>query len=304
MNDIESRLRDALSARADLVQPEDLTPPAAPAVEPPPWFRRPTALLAAAAVAVLLIVLPLAAAINSDDSGGTDPVESPSEAPTETNGTDGTDRGGAPWWEQPLGTWNEPELFEIGERQRGLTANGESFEAWLEEDGSGGLVLKVRFPGKPDVAPRELTTPVSAGVRLGPLTSVSGSAEYVIPVVETQGAAGTTYSGWQVWLIRGDELVQAELPEEPYLGQQTSNLTEEEGGTDTWRTWVHPETGELSTMAYDEGTPIDDEAYPGEGLRLYRNTLYRWQIDGDRLSAEKVGTRCSVRTDTLLYACP
>jgi hypothetical protein len=78
MNDIETRLRDALAARADLVQPEHLTE-TAPPVEPLPWFRRPGGYLAVAAVAVLVIALPLLA-VAVIGVGRTD--EPPSGSPT------------------------------------------------------------------------------------------------------------------------------------------------------------------------------------------------------------------------------
>jgi hypothetical protein len=72
MNDLEQRLRSALNARADLVQPEDLS--LSPVLEEPgpdagPWWHRPGAYLFVAAVAVIVIALPLLAlaATNLDD---------------------------------------------------------------------------------------------------------------------------------------------------------------------------------------------------------------------------------------------
>ncbi|MBS2938800.1 hypothetical protein KDN32_13745 [Nocardioides sp. J2M5] len=53
--DLEERLRAALSARAELVQPEDLEPLAAPVVELRPAWRSPWVLLATAAVLLLVL---------------------------------------------------------------------------------------------------------------------------------------------------------------------------------------------------------------------------------------------------------
>lgn len=53
--DIETRLRDALAARTELVQPQDLTPPLAPVVGLRPRWQSPWVLLATAAVLLLVL---------------------------------------------------------------------------------------------------------------------------------------------------------------------------------------------------------------------------------------------------------
>ena len=69
-SDIEQRLRDALSARAELVQPHDLAP-LTPVVELRPRWQSPWVLLATAAVVLLVLGIVfqgLARDPRSDDS--------------------------------------------------------------------------------------------------------------------------------------------------------------------------------------------------------------------------------------------
>lgn len=86
MNDVEQRLRDALNARADLVQPEDLN--LNPVLEPPEpevgrWWQHPSAYLFVAAVAVIVIALPLLA-LAATNPGGKSKDPGPAESPTNT----------------------------------------------------------------------------------------------------------------------------------------------------------------------------------------------------------------------------
>ena len=86
MSDVEQRLRDALNARAELVQPEDLN--LNPVFEPSepedgPWWRHPGAYLFMAAVAVIVIGLPLLALAATGPEGDKEPV-APATNPTNT----------------------------------------------------------------------------------------------------------------------------------------------------------------------------------------------------------------------------
>jgi len=91
MNDVEQRLRDALNARAELVQPEDLN--LNPVLEPTepeegPWWRHPGAYLFIAAVAIIVIGLPLlalAATGPGDDKKPLEPVTNPTNTETMTD---------------------------------------------------------------------------------------------------------------------------------------------------------------------------------------------------------------------------
>lgn len=93
MTDIETRLSDALGARANLVQPEHLTPSAPVVVLPPssPWWRRSATLLAVAAVAALVIALPLLAIAVTDGSKSPDRDGFSSDGPAPTTATAPTD---------------------------------------------------------------------------------------------------------------------------------------------------------------------------------------------------------------------
>lgn len=299
MNDIETRLRDALTARADLVQPEQLTSAAPIADFRPPWWHRSGPLLAMAAVAVLVIAVPfLALALTGGENKAGDRDDFASNSPAPTSSTPQA------WYDQhPDGlpeTWSEQQGVDAGE--------------WLEGDLDGdGTLDQVRISGSEGNASLQveaggdsLTTPVEAGpnVTLGPLTEIEGSDTMVIPVAAFQGAAGTTYTTFHLYLVRDGELVEASVPESPTFGSQTSNLTEADGGRDTWRTWVDP-AGGIFTMKYDDaGTPITDDGYPGRGAFVYRNTFYRWTLDGTTLTATEIGQGCTVKPETTVYGCP
>jgi hypothetical protein len=86
MTDVEQRLRNALNARAELVQPEDLN--LNPVLEPPEpevgrWWQHPSAYLLVAAVAVIVIALPLLA-LAATNPGGKSRDPGPAESPTNT----------------------------------------------------------------------------------------------------------------------------------------------------------------------------------------------------------------------------
>jgi len=87
MNDVEQRLRSALNARAELVQPEDLNldpvlEPSEP--DPTPWWRHPSAYLFVAAVLVILIALPLLALAATNPDGGKEPLQPANSSDSET----------------------------------------------------------------------------------------------------------------------------------------------------------------------------------------------------------------------------
>lgn len=89
MSDVEQRLCSALNARAELVQPEDLS--LSPVFEPPeidpgPSWQRPGSFLFVAAVAIIAIALPLlalASTLDEDDDPDRDQI-APSPTGTET----------------------------------------------------------------------------------------------------------------------------------------------------------------------------------------------------------------------------
>ena len=87
MNGVEQRLRDALSARAELVQPEDLD--LDPVLGPPetesgPWWQKPGAYLFIAAVAAIVIALPLLALATTGPDDDRKPAEPAVTDPTGT----------------------------------------------------------------------------------------------------------------------------------------------------------------------------------------------------------------------------
>ncbi|MEZ0577960.1 hypothetical protein [Nocardioides sp. MH1] len=292
MNDIETRLRDALAARAELVRPEELRP-TTPVVDPPPAWRRPGPLLLVAAAAALVVAVPVTLmTVRGGDDEVPDATDTTTSAPLPTH-----------WWERhPDGlpdAWAQDQGVEAGTWLDGdLDGDGTSDQVRLSGS-EGSVSLQLEAGG------RSLTTPVVGPVsKVGPLTTIEGSDTVVIPVAESEGAAGTTYTTWHLYLVRDGQVVEAAAPGSPMFGSQTSNLTEAEGGTDTWRTWVD-QSGGIVTMSYDDdGTRITDNAYPGSARKVYRNTFYRWSLDGTDLVATRIGQGCTVRDDTTITACP
>lgn len=218
--------------------------------------------------------------------------------------TGSDDTADAAWWEQhPEGlpdSWSD--------------ALGVAPGTWLEGDVDGdGATDQVRTTGSEGNVSLQveladggsLTTPLAGpSAVLEPLVTLDGSEQAAVPVAESEGAAGTTYTTWHLYLVRDGELVEATVPGTPTFGSQTTNLSEEEGGTDSWRTWVDP-SGVLVTMSYDDqGTAIDDPAYPGTAAKVYRNTFFGWSLDDTTLVASELGQGCTVRADTAVTACP
>lgn len=304
MNDIETRLRDALAARAELVRPEDLRP-TTPVADPPPAWRRPGPLLLVAASVALLVGVPVGVIALGDRGSDTPDVSDTTTQPTQPTSPTSAPTPPAQWWEQhPDGL---PDAWEQGQ--------GTEPGTWLDGDLDGdGTSDQVRLSGSEGNMSLQVTLgngdepdPVAVNpeaVTIGPLTTLDGSDTLVIPVQGASGAAGTTYADWQLFLVRDGQLVEATAPGDPTFGSQTSNLTEAEGGTDTWRTWVDP-SGGIVTMSYDDqGTPIRDTGYTGVGDKVYRNTFYRWSLDGTTLVATEIGQGCTVHDDTPITACP
>jgi hypothetical protein len=297
MNDIETRLRDALTARAELVRPEDLRP-TTPVPAPPPAWRRPGPLLLVAASVALLVAVPVGLMTLGDDGGDapevTDPTTSAPQPPPPAH-----------WWERhPDGlphSWEQGQGVEAGTWLDGdLDGDGNPDQVRLSGS-EGNVSLQVVYADGDGPDPVALDPGAAA---IGPLTTMDGSDTLVIPVEASEGAAGTTYSTWQLFLVRDGEIVEATPPDQPMFGSQTSNLTEAEGGTDTWRTWVDP-SGGILTMSYDDqGAPIKDAGYPGAATKVYRNTFYRWSLDGTTLVATEIGTGCTVHDDTAITGCP
>ncbi|KAA1428443.1 hypothetical protein [Nocardioides antri] len=198
MSDIEQRLRSALTARAELVQPEDLSLSPVfdpPEVDPGPWWQRPGAYLFIAAVAIIVIALPLLALASTIDDDGdpdrdqiapsptgtvtmTDPMPAVfGEAAADVDG-DGTDdkvqvvSTDVP--EDPSDEWAiEVELSSTGETltfDPGPVQRSVALVETADVDGRNGQeVLAVVDPRPEDV---RRTAPIALGLRDGELTQI------------------------------------------------------------------------------------------------------------------------------------
>lgn len=296
MTDIETRLREALAARAELVAPEGLARQAPVREAPPPWWRRPgPALLAAAAV--LLVCVPVGVLMVTSGDGpdrNVPPAASPSPTQTPSEGVpDRPESLPAEWGTAP-------------EQQPGA-----SWVSDFDGDGRDDRASATAATGLTvETARGTLTAPVDgASVSIGGVVMLAGSPTPVITVQATSGAAGTTYIDWHLFVVRDGALVElAPSDRGPYLGNQLSNLTTEEGGRDTWETWQTPDVGgvgEIYTMRYlDGGTAVPDGDYPGAGDLLFRAAFYRWVIDGDRLRPQRLGVACVAPPSVKVYDCP
>lgn len=305
MSDIEERLRTALAARAELVRHEDLAldPVLRQAAPAPARWRRPAAVLLVAATVAIAAAVPVVLLARGDDD---EPpvVDDPTTAPT--TATTSAPPPSTHWWEQhPDGlpqTWGGTDGNPRSWREGDVDADGSTDQVRIS--GSEGFVdLQVELGDG-----RSLTTPLAGPTAaLQPLATLDGGAGAVIPVAVSEGAAGTTYTTWHVYLVRDGEIVEATVAGGelgPVLGSQVSNLTEAEGGHDTWRTWVDASVG-IVTMSYDDqGTPVTDPGFPGAAATVYRNTFYRWTLDGTTLVASHLGQGCTVRDDDAVTACP
>lgn len=302
MTDIETRLREALSARAELIAPESLARQA-PVPEPPaPWWRRPgPALLAAAAVLLVCVPGGVLLATSGDDPEPTPappasstPPSTPGETPTQSDQPDVRPDGLPRTW----GTAPEPDP-------------GASWVGDYDGDGADDRASATAATGLTvETADGTLTAPVEgAVVSIGGVVTLAGSPTPVITVQAREGAAGTTYIAWHLFVVRDGDLVELEpLGDNPFLGNQLSNLTEAEGGRDAWETWETPAVsgpGQIYTMGYlDSGTTVPDGAYPGGGDLLFHAGFYRWVVDGDGVRAVRLGEACVVPPSTAVYDCP
>ena len=280
MSDIETRLREALTARAELVRPEDLTR-GIPEPEPRlPWWRHPGTYLVAAACVAVATVSAVALVVGSADQAGRGPAltHSPSPTPTTTATVTIPD------------TWDRAPQPPAGKQwSADVDGDGQPDQVAVTD----GTTLSVT------TADASLGTSVDgAEVSVGGLVTIPGSATPVITVQAGDGTAGTRYTQWHLFVVRDGKLVELRAPRAPYFGNQESDVT---GGHDTYETWLTTDTGaagEIFTMQYvDQGTQVD-------GGTAYRVRVWHWVADGTDLRPEPLGEACVVPPAKAIVDCP
>ena len=288
MSDIETRLREALTARAELVRPEDLTR-GTPESEPRlPWWRHPGTYLVAAARIAVATVSAVALVVGSSDQAGRRPdlTHSPSPTPTPTTAAtvtipDSWDRAPQP----PAGKQWSADVDGDGQPDQVTVTDGTALSVTTANGSLG-------------------TSVEGAEVSVGGLVTLPGSATPVITVQAGDGAAGTVYTQWHLFVVRDGKLVELRAPRSPYFGNQESDVT----GLATYETWLTTDTGapgEIFTMQYvDQGTQVDGSAYPGSGDTAYRVRVWHWAVDGTALRPESLGEACVVPPSRAIVDCP
>ncbi|GAA3814187.1 hypothetical protein [Nocardioides panacisoli] len=287
MSDIETRLREALTARAELVRPEDLTR-GVPEPEPRlPWWRHPGTYLVAAACVAVATVSAVALVVGSSDQADRKPgfTDSDSPSPTATAPVTIPDTWGTAPDPQPDKQWTG-DVDGDGRPDRVSLTDGTTLEV--------------------TTANGTLTEPVDGGeVTVGGLLRLVGAARAVIAVQASQGAAGTVYTDWHLYGVRDGKLVELQAPGPPHLGNRESDVP---GGTNPLQTWTTTGSGagdEIYTLEYvDAGSRVERGTYPGDGTRLFHARFYHWVLHGASVRAEPLGVACVVPPSRAVFDCP
>jgi hypothetical protein len=218
MSDIETRLRDALAARANLVQPEDLTETAPPTLQRTPWFRRPGPLLAVAAAVALVIALPIGIAVLRDGSEAPDPAPDPAQGPVyfpdQDAGSADVDGDGTDDEIRFVGPAGEEDRLEVV-----LSSTGETVGVDVSVTGLAGAADLDGRPGAEIITVDNRFANSDTDVFGRPPTVYSLRDGALVDVLDYEydvEPGPTTLSRW--WLEGGTEL-RWWRTHEPYLGE-------------------------------------------------------------------------------------
>ena len=219
--------------------------------------------------------------------------------PPDSTDTSGDPTGDPPvekWWEQrPEGL---PSTWGVeGELAGSTTAD-------IDGDGSADTASVAGSEVRVDTGGSVLTAPVDGGnPALEGVVQLSGLSTAVVVGHTSEGAAGTTYVTWFAFAVVDGALVElATAPLGPKFLSQYSNLSTDEGGHPTVRTWLAGDNA-LHGMDYldrrlVEG-PDDTEVW------AYQVRVRSWYVDGTTLRAT-VPVQACVAPDIgrEFYECP
>jgi hypothetical protein len=261
MSTLEDRLSAALTARADLVQPEDLRPAAPPSVVVP-LRRRPAVYLVAAAACAAVVAVPFLVR-GGGDSDSPGPVDTPSVTPN------GDQVRGAGW----------PEIYGYD----GYDVDG---------DGVGDhVVIRKESSEQLTKGTRRLEVQLSSGGTTAVLLDYDTYDLTGIDPVDLDGDGADEilyYRGTEtdeIGVVRYADgaLVDLDVAPDPGL----TNNVDDQGRIRTW--WVQDRelfasrSVEGGFTLGDGGKPIP-ERYPVE--------VWSWTVDGDAAVAVPQGTQC------------
>lgn len=263
MSTLEDRLSAALAARADLVQPEDLSHGSPPAVIVP-LRRRPAAYLLAAAACAAAVSVPFLV-----NGGGDKEPAPPVGTPTAPVTPNGDKVRGADW----------PEIYDY----EGYDVDG---------DGEGDQVVLRNQSGK-ELAkePWRLEVQLGSGGTTAVLLDYGSYDINVIDPVDLDGDGadeivyGRATETDEIGVVQyaGGELLDLEVATDPGI----TNVYDEQGRMRTW--WVR-DRQLFSSRSVEGGFEPGDG---GRGLpQRYPVEVWTWTIDGQALQPVSQGEQC------------
>lgn len=261
MNAVEDRLTQALAARAEQVQPEDLAPIELPDVRRP-WAT--TYLLAAAAVATMVTVPLLALGLVDDDSDPADPSPDPSPSPSVAE-VPGADWPVVERQFHDLDGDGTKERVRLRTQERNGTTGPLRVETNLSSSGPTAVLLEGSDLGSTFVGVRDM--------------DADGDQELLVHREFLSDDEGRTVT---VVTLQDGKLVETTSPEQPRI---SDTLDAEMHGRGWW--W---RGGVLHTYRSTDpfGTDGHDVSFPEE----FKVQVWAWSLDGAELSAEPVGEWC------------
>lgn len=199
--------------------------------------------------------------------------------PPDSTGTDGGTTGepeADPWWEEhPEGL---PSTWAV-EGEYGGGATGD-----LDGNGSTDTASVAGSEVRVDLGDEVLTAAIDgANPALEGVVALDGSTTPVVLGHTTEGAAGTTYVTWFAFAVIDGELVRLnKAPLGPPFDSIYSNLTTEEGGHPTVRTWV---AGDNALYGMDYLDRLLVEGPDDTEVWAYEVRVRTWYVDGTTLRA-------------------
>lgn len=236
-------------------------------------------------------------------ASATESSTAPESSATETSAAGPTYPPG--WWKRPHDGFSFPTQYEVTEppTQDSVGTDGDAdgvLGSMTLQPTSDGWSLVVSEEGR--TVSRRITGGRPA---LGPALWDAG-AGVPIALVRTDAADGSSAdTTWQAWRYRMGRLDQVAVPH-PSLGSHY----EPEAGALHRLTWWNRVSDwfDLLTMEFlDEGTPLEDRAFPGwrEGLVIHRVRVHSWTNTAGQLVSHDLGEACVVpRVGVAFYGCP
>lgn len=267
MSNLEERIAAALTARAELVRPEDLSPGHPPEIEQPSDSRWVDGLLAAACTAVLVVPFLL----SGGDDGGDSPTPQPSH-PTASYPAS-PEGAGAEWPEIDTDPRFDVDGDGVPDLARTRNQTGEKLAdvPWRVE-------VELSSGGVPSIIIENLEWEVHL---VGPVDLDGDGADEILYYngnIEEQELG--------VLDLGPEGLVDLAVPDDP-------GITSRNTASDQLRTWWRDRRDLYSTVSEQGGqVPGADDGSNPPMPDPYPVTLYRWDLVDAELVATDLGRRC------------